>query len=41
MGCKKGSRKAEHSGIMGILLRIHPYIKKMPVVLYAGKIAIW
>lgn len=28
MGCKKGSRKAEHSGIMGILLRIHPYIEK-------------
>ena len=27
-GCKKGSRKAEHSGIMGILLRIHPYIEK-------------
>lgn len=27
-GMQKGSRKAEHSGIMGILLRIHPYIEK-------------
>lgn len=25
---KKGAGMAEHSGIMGILLRIHPYIEK-------------